>query len=115
MINASYLAAEYKRLGYDKYYAWDKFIIDRALKPEMNAKEFYAIFESVTAAKEPAKNKPDIIATHFDNLLNINCQIITRENGVSEIIWENGHTGSYPPCNPPEVGRYILLDSNKAI
>jgi len=109
MISASDLASEYKRRGYDKFYAWDKFIIDRSLQPEMNAKEFYDIFETVTAAQEQEKQKVNIVATHFDNLIKENCQLTTRGDGVIEVVWESGHTGSYPPYCLPSFDRFIAL------
>lgn len=35
------LAADYKFRGLDKCQAWDRFVIDRNLRPEIDAKGFY--------------------------------------------------------------------------
>lgn len=43
------LAAKYKSLGYADYYAWDRYIADTGLKPEVDAKEFYHIYAITTA------------------------------------------------------------------
>ena len=48
--NAADLAADYKYHGLNKYVAWDRFIQDRDLRPEMNAGAFYALFERVGAS-----------------------------------------------------------------
>ena len=37
------LAEDYKFKKFNKYYAWDMFVKDRSLKPEVNAKEFYYV------------------------------------------------------------------------
>ena len=101
------LAADYKARGMDKYRAWNQFIIDRGLKPEIDAKDFYKIYEGVDGVYAHEFKKPDgFIATHHDEYFNRDCQITVDEYGVWSIVWEDGHTGSYPPCNPPEPGRY---------
>ena len=56
--NAADLAADYKARGMDSRRAWSQFVIDRALKPEMDAKDFYKIYEKaspkILEAKKPA-------------------------------------------------------------
>jgi hypothetical protein len=96
-----------KAAGYDKYYAWDMYIKDTGLKPEVDAKEFYAIYEKISPA---VKTKPNINATHHDNYFGIDCEMTTDEFGVISIVWSNGLTGGYPPCNPPEEGRFTPLE-----
>jgi hypothetical protein len=39
------LVDDYKARSYDKFRAWDEFIKDRNLSPEMDAKEFYKIYD----------------------------------------------------------------------
>ena len=105
------LAADYKYRGYDRYRAWDQLIIDRDLNPGIDVKDFYKIFDSTDAYPiTVAGPKSDLHWTHFDNLYGCRCEMITRDDGVIEIKWENGHYGGYPPCNPPEEGRYTELN-----
>lgn len=92
------LAADFKSRGLDKYVAWDQFIIARGLKPEINAKDFYDIFASVSPKplndyRLPVDYKP----THRDTLIDMECQITVDTVGVQHIVWANGHTGSNPP------------------
>ena len=103
------MAADYKSRGMDKFRAWDQYIIDMWLKPEINAGEFYDIFNTVTAKSlAPVYERPEgFDATHYDKLLQKDCMITLGRDGVWSIVWENGHTGTYPPCNPPELGRYV--------
>ncbi len=51
--NAADLAADYKYRGMDRARAWDQFVIDRALRPDMDAKEFYRLFDSTGAGPLP--------------------------------------------------------------
>ena len=59
------LAADYKARGMDKYRAWDQFIIDRALKPEIDAREFYQIFEEVSPNLIRDGFTGEIVPTHI--------------------------------------------------
>jgi hypothetical protein len=106
--NAADLAAEYKYRGYEKHYAWDMFVKNRELKPEMNAKDFYALFDSVSACAIDKRVTVDFDATHYDNLLKMNCQITELEKWF-EIVWSDGTTGSNPKIYPPEPERFIRL------
>ena len=105
------LAADYKYRGLKPFLAWDQLIIDRNLCPGINAKDFYNIFERVIAYPL-LKNESfeDFKPTHMDTMLNHKCEMITKEDGVINVRWDNGHTGGYPPCYPPEEGRYVKLE-----
>jgi hypothetical protein len=107
------LAADYKFHGMDKFRAWDQYVIDMGLRPEINAGDFYAIFESVTASPRQIFNRrpTGFIATHHDTMFDIDCQITVDSLGVWSIVWENGHTGSHPPCCPPDRDRYIPIEA----
>jgi len=60
--NAADLAADYKAKDIERQATYSQFVKDRALKPEMNAKEFYAIYDSVAPKLyEPDKRTPDQI------------------------------------------------------
>lgn len=99
-------AAKSKAAGYDKYYAWDMYVKDTGLKPDVDAKEFYNIYASISPE---VKQAVSIKATHFDAYFKRKCEITIDEYGVWYIVWEDGLTGGYPPCNPPEEGRYIPI------
>lgn len=106
--NAADLAADFKSRGLDKYVAWDQFIIARGLKPELDAKDFYALFASVSPKplnnfRLPVGYNP----THRDTLIDLECQITIDEMGVQHIVWSDGHTGSNPPGF--DVDRFLPL------
>ena len=115
--SASTLAADYKFRSMNKYRAWDQYVIDMGLRPEIDAKDFYAIFEVVTAAPRKIFNRrpAGFVATHHDTMFDQDCQITVDSCGVWSIVWENGHTGGYPPCNPPEDGRFVEIEDNHDI
>jgi hypothetical protein len=106
--NAADLAAQYKALGYDKYKAWDMFVIDRSLKPEMNAKDFYALFASVSAANMDRRVSVDFQPTHLDAFGPLECQITETATGF-DILWADGHTGHNPLIYPPEPERFTKI------
>lgn len=113
MTSIADMASDYKFRGMDKYRAWDQYIIDTGLKPKINSAEFYAIFSTVVSKQSNEYKRPNgFIATHHDNYLNLDCQMMIDELGVWSVVWEDGHTGSYPPCNPPELGRYVEVHND---
>lgn len=107
--NAADLAAEYKYRGFERHYAWDMFVKERGLKPEMNAKEFYAIFDSVSPCPIDRRAIVEFDATHMDTLLDVPCQITDDERGVHHIVWSHGVSGSNPPCDPTFAERFLRL------
>lgn len=107
--SASDLAADYKYHGLNKYEAWDRFIRDRGLKPEMNAKEFYAIFESVMPCQIDREVEIEFTPTHIDTLLGVYCQIVDDEEGVHNIVWAHGVTGTCPPNDPTFEKRFVNI------
>jgi hypothetical protein len=50
------LASDYKARGLGRSRSWSQFVIDRSLKPEMNAKEFYKYWDA--AESKLLKDKP---------------------------------------------------------
>lgn len=108
------LAADYKFRRMSKYRAWDQYIIDTGLRPKMDAKDFYAIFEAVTAAPRKIYGvKPaGFVATHHDTMFDEDCEMHVDSLGVVHVVWESAHTGSYPPCNPPEVERFVKIEDH---
>lgn len=105
------LIADYKARGLTAKEAWDRFIIDRALKPEIGAKECHRLFAIVPPKRLDSVIEIDFVATHFDMLSNRFCQITTDSGDMFHLVWDNGATGSNPPSLPPEEARFIVLSS----
>lgn len=113
--NAAELAAEYKYRGFERHYAWDMFVKERGLRPEMNSKEFYALFDSVSASPIDKPCAVDFEATHMDTMFNVPCQVQDDERGVHYIIWANGMSGSNPPCDTTFAERFVRLPTSRAV
>jgi hypothetical protein len=88
------LAAHYRASGLNKWEAWDQFIKDRALKPEMDAKEFYDIYGSVTAHLLQETKTVGFEPTHIDSKGRY--YQIDKENGVYRFVSDTGNSGSNP-------------------
>jgi hypothetical protein len=48
LATAATLAADYKAQGIDRQRAFSQFVIDRSIKPELGARDFYAVYDSVS-------------------------------------------------------------------
>ena len=101
------LSAKYKALGYEPFYAWDRYVADTGLKPEVDAKEFYRIYANVVAENDGPKLPEGWVPTHIDTMFNRQVQI-KHENGVYFMVWDNGHSGSDPDALHP-TDRYVEL------
>ncbi len=89
-------ASDSKYRGLTKWVAWDEYIQKTGLRPDIDASEFYAIFEKCDAAPLANHNLPvNFTPTHFDAFLEIDC-MVTQKNGYKDIVWGDGHTGSEP-------------------
>ena len=105
------LAAKYKSLGYADYYAWDRYIADTGLNPEVDAKEFYRIYANITAEIDGPKLPANWVPTHIDTLCDRQVQI-KHENGVYFMVWDNGVTGSEPDALHP-ADRYVEVNRER--
>ena len=107
------LASDYKFRRLSPQLAWDNFIIDRALKPEMSASDFHDLFDRVSASPlQGAVESVSFEPTHIDTLVegkHTPVQIKQQQNGVFAMIWVNGSTGSQPPCYPPDPKRFVAV------
>jgi hypothetical protein len=107
------LASDYKWRHLSPQLAWDNFIIDRGLKPEMSAKDFHDLFDRVSASPlQGAAESVSFEPTHIDTLVegkHTPVQIKQQQNGVFAMIWANGSTGSNPPCYPPDPARFVAM------
>ena len=105
---AAELAAHYRAQNLDRYVAWDKYIIDRAMRPEMNAEEFYRLFDAVTPAQLPAVSREvEFVPTHMDTLTNH--LVMICGDGPWELVWDTGYHGRNPLCCPPEADRFVPI------
>ena len=105
------LAAKYKARGYEPFYAWDRYVADTGLKPEVDAKEFYRIYANTSAETLGPKLPANWVPTHIDTLFNRQVQI-KHENGVYYMVWDNGVTGSDPDVFHP-AERYVEVTNDQ--
>jgi hypothetical protein len=111
--DATELIMDYKNRGLSKFKAWDQFIIDRNLRPEMDAKEFYALYDNTRASSPIDKRiSVDFEPTHLDTLVNMPCQITDDDRGVHHIIWECGVSGTHPPIDSTFYDRFIPINES---
>ena len=106
------LASDYKARGLDRHKAWDAFVIDRLLNPEIDARKFYQIYDSVISLRLDEIKTFSFNPTHLDIIIKDRprlVQITKNDNGVYHLIWEDGSTGTNPPCFPPETNRFIPI------
>lgn len=104
------LAADYKARGMERHRAWDQLIADRGLRPGIDAKAFYALFDSVTACALVGKVETvGFEATHRDTMFGIDVAIRVDAQGVYRMVWANGMTGSQPPFMPPDADRFVAI------
>lgn len=89
------LASDYKWRRLERHMAWDMFVIDRNLKPDMNAKDFFIIFDAAYPCPLYTVQTVDFSPTHVDTLVDMPCQIM-RQGDIYHVVWANGMTGSMP-------------------
>lgn len=95
-MNIADLAADYKARGMDHTTAWGEFVKDRNLKPEISAKQFYAIYDSVSASRiGPKTTTVEFKPTHFDTVTEQKV-MISRKGGGFHLVWERGMVGGEP-------------------
>jgi hypothetical protein len=99
--NAADLAADYKARGINRQATYSMFVMDRALKPEISAKEFFAIFDIVSPSMIKELGDFPFHPTHWDKELKEYVEIFQdKETGVYTLIWAHGHKGTNPPSFP---------------
>lgn len=103
------LAADYKARGMDRREGFNQLIKDRNLQPGVDAKDFFAVYDSVQPCLLVSTAVVGFEPTHFDTLKKVSCQITKDERGVFRMVWADGSTGSNPPVSPPPPDRYKAL------
>lgn len=106
---AEELIADYKFRRFDKHKSWDEYIKDKSLMPEINAKEFFKLYELTLPKEFVLVSEIEFSATHYDTLRKTNCQIKKDKFGVYNIVWQDGSYGSNPPSFPPSDERFLEL------
>jgi hypothetical protein len=92
------LAADYKSRGIERTMAWNEFIKDRGLKPEMDAKEFYALYDRVSASPLGRDSETvDFKPTHTYLPTGKRVMVTKDESGINRLVFEDGGSGSEPP------------------
>ena len=96
------LAATYKAHGYDRFRAWSQFVIDRQLKPEMDAGDFYKIFDKAPAMNIVQKTVVSVKTGALTHILQEQggverrVEITEWADGYVRWIDEHGISGSTP-------------------
>ncbi len=94
------LAADYKARGMSRQRAWSQFVIDKSLRPGIDAKEFYKVFDSVPLKLfKEVDVQGDVKATHIlkeTYTPERRVQILNETEGYVEWVDEHGTVGSTP-------------------
>lgn len=92
---ASALAAHYKATGMNKQRAWSQFIADRALRPEINAKDFFKLYTDAIPVEINTDVDVEFTPTHYDS--ETDSLVMAKErDGYWNIVWSFGMSGSEP-------------------
>ena len=102
-------AAEFKARGIGRQESWSRWVQATSLRPGMDAKDWYSIYDNAEAML-PEVKAVVITPTHYDTLRQCNVEIHTDEFGVFVMQWADGGTGSNPPFLPPSEDRYIPIE-----
>lgn len=87
--------------GSDPQTLYGRFVRERALKPEIDNKTFQKIFAEVEPDLYEIEDVVGVEFTHYDALMDEKVFIYEDDNGVLQMIWEKGMTGSQPfPLDP---------------
>uniref|UniRef100_A0A6H1ZEM1 Uncharacterized protein n=1 Tax=viral metagenome TaxID=1070528 RepID=A0A6H1ZEM1_9ZZZZ len=94
---------------FDKKEAWSRFIQERQLSPEMDAKDFYDLYDQVTQKKAAsAERTVDFAPNAIYGITGEQIQV-TKHDGHFKWVSESGRTGGEPGTTlPPD--RYTALD-----
>lgn len=110
-VNAADLAADYKARGIARSASYSQFVRDRVLRPEMDAKAFFALYDAATPALLPREGGERVrfVPTHWDTVIQDFVMIRPDARGVRDMVWATGITGSEPPGYPLDANRYRPL------
>lgn len=94
-LSTSELVQRIKSMSNDKQAAYGLFAKERNLKPEIDAKEFNRIWDSVSANPYIKSEAKAFNPTHLDTLTGKRVQIV-EDGNINKMLWETGMTGSEP-------------------
>lgn len=97
--SATDLAADYKAHGLDREAAYDRFVIERGLAPEMGKREFTNVFERVAPSSLDRAEEVPFCATHRDTFLDRLVEVTPTRYGHA-LVWDFGMTGGEPGSLP---------------
>lgn len=93
--SAEELVADYKYRGINVHKAWDEFVKDRSLRPEINKPKLSAIYATVSPVSLDEVVDVPFTPTHYSALFGFT-QIKKNAGGWFEILFEGGTTGTNP-------------------
>lgn len=101
---AAELAADYKAQGLNRDTAYDRFVIDRALRPDMGKREFAALFDDAAAIRLDRTETVPFRATHHDTFLD--CLVMATPTAYGHaLVWDFGMDGGEPGPLPDRYQR----------
>lgn len=80
----------------DKQSLYGRYVSERDLKPDIDAKEFYQIFDSVGPNMHVKMEEVDFSPTHIYKVTGLKVMIFLDDNGNFKFVDERGGTGSWP-------------------
>jgi hypothetical protein len=81
----------------DKQSLYGRYVSERSLKPDIDAKEFYQIFDSVGPNMHVKMEEVDFSPTHIYKATGLKVMIFNDDIGCFKFVDERGGTGSWPP------------------
>jgi hypothetical protein len=101
------ICSYYKFIGIDDArLAYDEYLIDSALKPLYDSKEFQSIFKS--AKSIDIRQEINFLPNVFDKLRKM--RVSAQRSKVTRqwhMVWEDGTCGTYPAMYPPDPERFV--------
>ena len=83
--------------GKDKQSLYGRFVQERNLKPGIDAKEFYEIYDMVGSDLHIEDRNVDFKPTHKDKNTGALVMVWLDENGIYHLVTDYGGTGTCPP------------------
>jgi hypothetical protein len=80
----------------DKQALYGRYVQQRDLKPDIDAKEFYQIFDSVGPNMYIKREELDFNPTHIYKVTGLKVMLFKDENGNYKFVDERGGTGGWP-------------------
>jgi hypothetical protein len=92
----------------DRQSSYSRFVELRGLKPEIDAKEVFNIFDSVGPNMWVRKEEIEFTPTHINKYNNFETMFWRDERGLQKFVDEHGGSGSYPPSFNLEEHYHVI-------